>query len=283
VHLKQFVRAIYLSRYSPELLVGMFYATFFDASGQGHGYDILTVAGAAAPIKKWERFDAQWRAALNQAGVKQWHATDFASSKGEYKDWKKGSPRRTAFLRKLEQIIRANTNKLFSCSVEIAAWESVNTEYCLEEFFYSPYALAGCAVVESTLKWARKKSGQHEFFFEDGDHGWQGLVKLCERIKIVPFRVSKKIATPCQAGDMLAWKTRIAATNSLRHIGKMKLAHKKPELMSLGRNVISELAGWGKTMVRPADHGIYVAENLRQICEKNKVPKRSSPVTALQT
>jgi hypothetical protein len=215
--LDHLIRSIYLGRYSPEMMIGMLYAAFFDTSGEAKGFDILTVAGAAAPMKKWIRFDRDWRAVLSDEGVSEFHATDFAASKGEYLEWKGDTKRRSAFLRRLIKIIKENTNKFFCCSVELAGWEEVNQEYCLEEFFYSPYALAGCAVLESTLKWARKKSGQCMFIFEDGDDGWEGLSKLCVRRQgITPNRIPKANAVPCQVGDMLAWKNRITATNSLR-------------------------------------------------------------------
>lgn len=50
-------RAIYLRRYSREMLMVTLHAAFFDASGKREGFDVLTVAGAATPMKKWLRFD----------------------------------------------------------------------------------------------------------------------------------------------------------------------------------------------------------------------------------
>jgi hypothetical protein len=166
--LDHLVRAIYLGKYSQGMLMGMLHAAFFDASGKREGFEILTVAGAVAPMKKWLRFDSEWRVALADEKVSEFHATDFHSSEGEFRQWKGDKHRRSAFLGRLIKIIQRNTNKLFCCSVELAGWEEVNAEYCLEEFFYSPYALAGCGVVESALKWAKRKRGQHSFIFE----GW---------------------------------------------------------------------------------------------------------------
>jgi len=256
----------------------MLHAAFFDASGKCEGFDILTVAGAAAPMKKWERFDAQWREALADEKVKEFHATDFHSSKGEYAGWKGDKRRRSAFLVRLGKIIKQNTNKLFCCSVELAGWREVNEEYCLEEFFYSPYALAGLGVVESVLKWAVKKRGQIIFIFEDGDKGWEGLVKLCARYQVIPNRASKKIAIPCQAADMIAWKTRITGTNALRYVGQMNKSSRDDELDFIEASILKELKGMDKVMVRPVKNGIFTAENLRKTCELNKIPRRGKPV-----
>jgi hypothetical protein len=80
-------------------------------------------------------------------------------------------------------------------SVELEAWAEVNHEYCLEEFFHSPYALAGRAVVEGVMEWAnRKYTRLPQFIFEDGDKGWEGLVKLCSRLNVVPTRLPKPLA-----------------------------------------------------------------------------------------
>src|SRR5260370_1514179 len=123
--------------------MGMLSAACFDASGKQEGYDFLTVAGAASPIKKWARFEKQWSQILKDEGVSEFHATDFAASEGEYKDWKGDAARRTAFLRCLMGIIKENVNKLFMVTVEMPAWNEVNKEYLLAEPLHSPYALPG--------------------------------------------------------------------------------------------------------------------------------------------
>src|SRR5207253_3229682 len=107
-----------------------------------------------------------------------------------------------------------NTNKLFSVSVELDAWRKVDSESLLTEAFVSPYALAGFAVIGQTVKWAKRKRVKNpEFVFEEGDEGWEGLVTICECVKVTPVRLPKAKAIPCQVGDMLAWKSRITATN----------------------------------------------------------------------
>jgi hypothetical protein len=119
------------------------HAAYFDASSDRADFPVLTVTGAVAPVKKWIRFEHQWRTALAVENVSEFHATDFHASKGEYRNWKGDTVRRGAFLRRLQKIIKDNTNKLFIASVELEAWAEVNQEYCLEEFFHSPYASGG--------------------------------------------------------------------------------------------------------------------------------------------
>ncbi len=67
--------------------MGLLSAAYFDASGKQERHSFVTVAGATSPIKKWIRFEGQWRQVLKEEGVSEFHATDFAASEGEYKDW----------------------------------------------------------------------------------------------------------------------------------------------------------------------------------------------------
>jgi hypothetical protein len=97
----------------------LLYAAYFDASGEAEGYAVLTIAGAVAPVKKWIRFETQWTDILHAEGVTEFHATDFASSQGEYVGWKGDKERRSNFLSRLIAVVKTNTNKLFSVSVEL--------------------------------------------------------------------------------------------------------------------------------------------------------------------
>jgi hypothetical protein len=99
----------------------------------------------------------------------------------------------------------------------------------------------------------------------DGDEGWEGLVKLCARLGVIPNRASKKIAIPCQAGDMLAWKTRITATNSLRYVGQMKESKEAHELAFIEASILNELRKRDGLMVRP----VKTVFSLPKICVKH--------------
>ncbi len=251
--------------------MGMLCAAYFDASGKQEGYSFLTVAGATSPIKKWSRFEKQWSAVLHDEGVSEFHATDFAASKGEYKDWKDDKPRRSAFIRRLLKIIKENANKLFIVTVEMPAWNEVNREYCLAETFHSPYALAGFTVSAEARKWAMRKRltpSSFEVFFEDGDEGWGGLKQLCQTYcNFEPIRIPKKEGIPFQVGDFLAWKTRITATNAVRIVDRLQRGDTLDELSK-------ELKSLDRILVRPGHNGIYSPRALAKTCQNLKVPQR---------
>lgn len=258
--------------------MAMFYAAYFDASGKHEGYRVLTIAGAVSPLKKWSRFEKQWNKVLLDEGVTEFHATDFAAGQGEYRDWKGDKVRRKEFLERLVAIIRANVNKLFSVSVELAAWDKINSEYCFAEHFYSPYSLAGFAVIDQTLRWAKnKKLKPPEFIFEDGDDGWSGLLELCKWDPITPIRLPKAKAVPCQVGDMLAWKSRITATNTLGKLREMERTGNYDEETIL--TIQSDLQSLSKLQqVCPGSTNLFAPETLLSMCRKNNIRRRTAIV-----
>lgn len=268
-------RVIWLGRYSERNLMGLLSAAYFDASGKRQGYRFLTVAGAVAPIKKWIRFEKQWNIVLSDEGVSEFHSTDFAASKREYKEWKGDKLRRSAFLKRLVKIIQENTNKLFLATIEMPTWDEVNKTYLLEETFHSPYALAGFSVTCRALNWAVRKKVRSPFkvIFEDGDEGWGGLKQLCNRYNnFEPIRLPKKEGVPFQIGDLLAWKTRIVATNCLEKTKDSADADVEAILFN-------ELHSLDDLLVRPTQNGIYTEVTLAKTCRNFKVPKRNGITT----
>ncbi len=160
-------------------------------------------------------------------------------------------------------------------SVEIDAWKLVNQEYLLEETFHSAYALAGFSVVAMARKWATRKHLRTpiKFIFEDGDEGWGGLKALCAPDKVIPIRLPKEEAIPCQVGDLLAWKNRITATNSLRLLNKIKGAS-FPDFESF-KQILREIDSLEKALASPGEAFVYGSESLIKTCKLSKIPRRS--------
>jgi len=257
--------------------MGLVSAAYFDASGKQEGFSCITVAGAVSPVKKWVRFEKHWTQALKDEGVNEFHATDFASSKGEYKAWKDDKMRRSMFINRLIKVIRDNVNKLFLVTVETNAWREVNKEFLLEETFYSAYALAGFSVASQAKRWAirkRLRPATFKIFFEDGDEGWNGLKHLCQlHCGIEPLRLPKREGVPFQVGDFLAWKTRITATNAIGGAKSLKDTDGQIEVY----RVVRELMSLDHILVRPVRNCIFSPDALRRTCINSKVPKRGNP------
>jgi hypothetical protein len=233
------------------------------------------VAGAVAPIKNWIRFERRWTAALKAENVNEFHMTDFAASAKEFAGWKGDKQRRTRFLRELISIVKSNVNKTFAVSVEIDAWNSVNRNYLLEEKLYSPFALGGLTVLHAARKWAKGKAIKTplEYIFEEGDDGWAGLKTLAAVDGFTPIQLPKSKAIPCQVGDMLAWKVRIAASNSLKMLDEGKLD--TGGAIDGLRSILGELHSLEKVLVVPTLNGIYGADALIRTCEGSNIPRRT--------
>lgn len=259
--------AIWLSRFSKDNIMGLLSAAYFDASGKQHGYSFMTVAGAASSVKKWDRFEIEWNKTLADEGVTEFHATDFAASQGEFKNWKDDKARRSAFMKRLIAIVKKSANKLFILTIEIPVWNQVNREFLLKENLYCAYALAGFSVAGQVLQWANKRKVAKPFniFFEEGDEGWGGLTELCKQhLQFEPIRIPKKKGIPFQIGDLLAWKTRITAQN----LSKMNLMDDVLE----GLNLLN------KILVVPHHNGIYTIGGLRNTCKIMGIPKREKHI-----
>jgi hypothetical protein len=246
------------------------YSCYFDASGKSHTHEFMTIGGAGSTSEKWGQFEKEWSQILKREGVSEFHATDFAASLGEYKDWKGNKGRRSHFLRDLIAVARKYTNKVFTGTIAMSDWRDVNTRYALEECFFSPYAYVGFGLVDQTVLWAKRRKVVDAKFlvaFEDGDEGWGGLRNLCMKyLGVEPIRLPKRQACAFQLGDMLAWKTRITAVNAT------KAANVK--------EIDKHLARLDKLIFCPAIQAGARKGSMITNCKKFGVPRRDAPVTA---
>jgi hypothetical protein len=262
------LKPIFLENYRKGI-VTVLYASYFDASGKSDVHRFFTVAGAGSTDEKWRLFEPEWKVALGREGVSQLHFADFAAGYGEYARWKNDKGRRSRFLRGLIAVARKYINKLFSITVDMSAWNLANEEYALEEHFFSPYAFAGMVAADQSVLWAKRRRVEDanlSVVFEDGDAGWEGLRNLCLKyLNIEPVRLPKKMACPCQIGDMLGWKTRITATNVLEPRMQVRPTEKM---------VLKELKSLDDLMFSPATQGLFTSRSLIRNCERFGVPKR---------
>jgi hypothetical protein len=251
-------------------------SAYFDASGKVAAQPAVVVSGFAAPVSKWVRFETNWKGALDAEDIKVFHATDFAASEGEFKGWKGDKLKRRRFVRSLIEVIRKDTNKMLSVGVETGAWKRVDEEYELQEHFHSPYALAGYMVVRLSSKWAHGKGHKFpiETFFEDGDEGQGGLKVLCKlHHGLEPIFLPKE-KLPFQAADFLAWKQRIAMTNSMRL--ELRLQD-DPDIETFGL-MMNEWKSLSRSAPNTGDFMIFSENRLIENCVNNGVPKRRRSV-----
>src|SRR5271165_1220952 len=129
--LRHLGKAVFFGDFNDSLSMAMFSA-YFDTSGTKRSA-VLTSVGFVSRVKKWDRFSDEWLAILKAYGVSAMHMTDFASSIGEFAEWRGQSERRRKFIAELSACIRRNTNKGFAASVIIADYEAVDKDFMLGE------------------------------------------------------------------------------------------------------------------------------------------------------
>jgi hypothetical protein len=278
----QMARILWLNGFSESNIMAMLHVAYFDASGENiPDYTVLAVGGAAAPVKKWDRFKKDWDETLKAHRLSEFHYTDFATYQGEFKEGWRDKQKRSRFLAMLKEIIKRNTNNFFMASVELDAWNEVNREYLLEEDFYSPYALCAYEVVSQVLMWARSKRIRNslQFIFEEGDDGWSGVLKLCKKIGVVPVRLPKEQAIPCQLADWIAWKNRIANTNALAKLSTTP-KHIYPDRAVI-KEMLKEWESLENVLVKPGNPVFFGRDALLDSCKASHIPKRSAKLNIL--
>lgn len=149
-------QSILFGAYRDSLPVAVFSA-YFDASGTKDSR-ILTVAGFVSRVSKWNKFDEQWGKILRREHVTSMHMTDFASSKGEFTEWKGQTEKRQRFVADLVECIRKNTNKGFASSLILPDYREINANFQFDEYVGHPFTLCTRNCLAALKTWARRKN-----------------------------------------------------------------------------------------------------------------------------
>ncbi len=240
------------------------FTAYFDASGDSSSV-ALVVAGCVSNYKKWERFEEGWKAILRREGVSEFHMTDFASSRGEFKTWEGQTERRRNFVADLLECGRKNVNKAFATVVMLADYKTVDRHFQLREMTGPQYVIAGHQCVRMVKTWQRKnaKVKELEIAFESGDLHQNRLRKICLAEEgVEPICLPKKKATPFQLADLIAWRTRIGFTESRR--------------MDLTRVRADELKATFNDVWKKFPHEAAYADRgwLERMCIRRGIPRR---------
>jgi hypothetical protein len=260
-------KSMLLSRYQGDAIVVIFSA-YFDASGHPRQHDVLTVAGYAAAVDSWIRFDVAWKEALATENATAFHTTEFTSGQGQFKHFKEKTPeitqRRRVFVEGLMSCIQKHCAKFFRASVFIPDYEKVNDEYPLSELVGCPYALCCSLVTLSLRAWANDLGALDTllYFFEDGDKGkgdWERIHKNVYGKN--PRFLDKSEAIAFEAADFNAWKLRTA----LHEANKPDHTPEKGAELLRSISILENIR---------RDAGVLNERSLRAFCEQQKVMKR---------
>jgi hypothetical protein len=247
------------------------YSSYFDGSGD-RGQPVQVVAGFVSTVKKWARFENEWNAILKANKVSAFHATDYASSKEEFADWKGDSARRKQFQDDLTACMKRNVNKLFASGLVIEDYDAANRIYHLDDFVGPPFAVCGHQSLVKLYRWAdRKKLNPNHLlaFFENGDKDRGNFQSWAKALGIEwgysePGFLPKERAVQFQAADYAAWKYRVTLQDA-----------RKPDLpIEKAARLLESLSGL--TSIPRNCTGLDF-ESLQRFCEKRRVPRRQKP------
>jgi hypothetical protein len=241
------------------------FSAYFDASGVKQ-MRVLTVAGFVTTVRKWDRFDGEWSALLAGEALSAMHMTDFASSQGEFASWKGQTERRREFMDRLCACIKRNTNKGFASSLVLSDYGVLNAEFRLMETVGQPFTLCMRSCLGGLKLWAKRKKVTTDrllVYIEHGDQDQGELIKRArdDGFKIIPL--FKADAQAFQAGDLAAWKSRVAIED---------VTYGPLESEADFKKIVRSLDPI-KHIVQ--NNGAYDAEALRKLCLGGQVPRRT--------
>jgi hypothetical protein len=229
--IEHLARSIWLAGFRTENLIAMFSLTsYFDASG-GVEHPAIIVAGYISSVRKWERFDVEWRKVLarREFNVRYFHMKEFAHSTDEFDGWKGDEPRRRRFINALIVVLSKYAHAGFACMVKDSIWDSMNRIYPLAELYGCPYALCGRDCVNKSYVWGWSKnysSGRIRTVFDDGEHGKGHLMRVVQEAEkatpmfehAMPHTTNDfRGVTPLQAADFAAWELLKSITSGKEH------------------------------------------------------------------
>jgi len=245
-----------------QAILAMFSA-YFDASGKAERPGVLSIAGHVSNVKKWKRFETEWRSILDRESVSLFHMTDFVSSRGDFVSWKGDTLRRKKFIDDLLLCARKYTNKAFGGALILKDYESVNRRYHLRKSAGSPYTLCAHYCVRMVKAWQEKHAIKTvEFFFEHGDDKTGHLIELCKADGVEPTFLTKN-AVPFQAGDLIAFRTRDGFEKAVTSDLTLDLAEKLK-------------ASFGQAWNGPHAAFYGDATRIEKLCIDRGIPKRLS-------
>jgi hypothetical protein len=195
---------------------------YFDESGTHAGAPDLTVAGYVAGDDQWERFNAEWSAAMDDFDIPAFHMTQFEARRGAFRHWPES--KRVPRLRRLLGIVNRHARANFAFS---AMWSAYRDNLLPASYKGLPlttqngglYTLTAMACVGGVLRWAARNavSDQIQLVFEKGAVGAGMLAEmyrdqvfahdeLRERFASLEFE-PKASCQPLQAADILAYES----------------------------------------------------------------------------
>jgi hypothetical protein len=234
---------------------------YFDASGHPAMKDgAMFVSGFISSAEKWLKFDAGWKALLDEYGIENpFHMTDFANRAQQYASWGDDKAKRIAFCTEAVALMKRHTFKDFSQGIVLADYRRIRSEYLIPKghavgMWDAPYVYCGVGAFVQVVKWVRRRAAKKNILLEgpveliyDRNEQDRGLfaAAMKKSFKVTPIERSAANATPIQAADMIAWEhaRRFTQKAQKQRIERASLLHMSDQLPGSGEWVVSTYQG----------------------------------------
>lgn len=142
----------------------------YDTSGHEANSLFVSCVGVVAPAERWAEFDRDWKAVLDQEGVKEFHHTDFKGSQGEFLGWEE--PQRRRLMGGLLDVLDRYLVQWHSSGIYPRSFSSVAVDYDLDPLA-GPFMLSAASAQILVQEWAAVAVPGEPLLhiFEKGDHG----------------------------------------------------------------------------------------------------------------
>jgi hypothetical protein len=145
----------------------------FDAGGKERDHDVVVVAGFASAAQVWKDFETAWRVRLDQDGLPEFHAGDFAHFTGAFKHgWsgEENDAKRKDLLRDLMGIIESQGLQKFVVIVPIDVHHAIDKEL-RKRLLVDAYVVGSMLAIGDFHQHAKRMGTERNlrYVFEKGD------------------------------------------------------------------------------------------------------------------
>jgi len=250
---------------------------YSDCSRSGQNDGVTVVSGWLSSGELWLGFESDWAAVLQRFDVPYFHMKEYAHSTGAFETgWKGENDKRRRFIEALLAVIDQYALASFASMIEGNAFDEVNLEFQVREYFGTEFAICARLCIAETNRWMREHGYEPpaEYVFEDGDPRGR-LTWLLESIRYPPpiYKPSRDRAAkdgtlirgllPLQAADFAAYELRKNWDDVGDITDPSELERYRKSFLGIGR--VSKGEGfWGNC----------TADDLRQMCKDLRVERR---------
>lgn len=185
---------------------------------------VYTVGGYVSTDIQWEKFQKEWRRILDSENIPYFHMVDFQACKPPYGAWSKD--KRANFLASLHAVIHERTLMSFATTANRTDFEALTPEQ--KKRLVNPHVFAAKNCMKAVGFWAAENIINHPliaYVFEKGSEHDKQVKKLLDAelpdedrwfFRMASLtHVDKKVKTPLQAADVVAYEAMKEITRRL--------------------------------------------------------------------